>query len=269
MLIVRDLAFLKQNNSLHSHSSNFCRKFTANFIKKAKAVATLSNSVKEELRARYDIERATLQTVGSGIGSYFHSVEWHEREIIKEQFSEGCEYFVFSSNAHSQASFLSVLKAFSIFKKWQKSNMKLLVIGVFVEGFGKELDKLRSYKFKSEVFIKKEVSEGETGDIVAASYVFIFPSSYEAFPLPVLEAMACGVPVITSRNSSMIEIAGDTALYADPFNPVEIAEQMKKIYKDEQLRNKLVEEGRSKSKLYNWDNTSTLLWQVIQPVHSQ
>jgi alpha-1,3-rhamnosyl/mannosyltransferase len=75
--------------------------------------------------------------------------------------------------------------------------------------------------------------------------------------------------VISSNNSSIVEFAGNAALYIDPTKPEDIAAQMKKIYKDEQLRNQLIEEARTKSKLHNWDNTARLLWQLIQQVHSQ
>ena len=267
--IVRDLTFLHQNKSLSTYSNHFCRKTSPSFLKKAAAIATLSNSVKEELGVLYHVNGAKMQTVGSGVASNFHPVEWHERELIKEQFADGCEYFVFSLNSYSQSNFLPALKAFSIFKKWQKSNMKMVVIGVFDERFGKEMDKLKSYKFNSEVFIKKEISVNETSAVVAGSYAFIFPTDTDVFPMPVLQAMACGVPVITGYSSSISEIAGDTALYANPLHPAEMAEQMKKIYKDEQLRSKLVEDGISKSKLHTWDNTSALLWKVIQEIHSQ
>jgi glycosyltransferase involved in cell wall biosynthesis len=269
VLILRDLAFLHTRAYFPENSYSFYRRSTSRFIKRSTAIVTLSNFIKEELSKHYKVNEQIIQVIGSGTDTSFKPIKWEEREAIKEQFAEGWEYFVFTGGLHPPANLLNVLKAFSIFKKWQKTNMKLVVTGTFGPAFEKFLEKLDSYKYRNEVFIKKDVSQVELSQIVAASYAMIFPSSYEGFAVPVLNALQCHVPVITSKNGSMSEIAGDAALYVDPSSPEEIAEQMKKIYKDENLRNRMIAEGRLKSELYTWDNTAALLWQVIQQAYSR
>lgn len=269
VLIVRDLSFLQKNINFFDGTYGFYKRYTRGFLKKAKAIATLSGFIKEELSANYKIVKTAIHTIGSGVSAYYNPIDWKQREVIKEQFAKGCEYFVFSLGIRSRVNFLNVIKAFSIFKKWQKSNMKLVLIGAFDPAFDKELNVLTSYKFRDEVFINRNLSEKETAEVVAASYALIFPSVYEGFALPIAEALHCEVPVITSNNSSISEIAGNAALYVDASKPEDIAEQMKKIYKDEQLRNKLIEEGRMNAKQYNWNKTSELLWQGIQQAYSQ
>jgi glycosyltransferase involved in cell wall biosynthesis len=86
----------------------------------------------------------------------------------------------------------------------------------------------------------------------------------EGFGVPVLEAMQCDAPVITSAGTSMSEIAGDAALYADPHDHTDIAERMIQLYKDERLRKELIEKGREIVKQYSWDKTAALLWQCIE-----
>jgi glycosyltransferase involved in cell wall biosynthesis len=85
----------------------------------------------------------------------------------------------------------------------------------------------------------------------------------EGFGVPVLEAMKCNVPVITSFGSSMEEIAGDAALYADAKNFEDIAAKMMLIYKDEKLRKELIEKGKTIAARYSWQRTAELLWQSI------
>jgi glycosyltransferase involved in cell wall biosynthesis len=242
----------------------FYKTFTARFIKKSSAIVTLSQYIQEELAVRFKVQEQAIKTIGSGIDASFKPLKWEEREVIKERFAEGYEYFVFLGGLHTKANFLSVLKAFSIFKKWQKSGMKLIIVRNAYEGFEKELERLSSYKFRSEVFIKKDLSKIDKAAIVGASYALIFPSYYPGFPVPVLKAIQSGVPVIASNNSSICEIAAEAVLYIDPAKPEEIAEQMKRIFKDEQLRNKLIEAGKLRSKLFSWDKTAALLWQVIE-----
>ena len=87
--------------------------------------------------------------------------------------------------------------------------------------------------------------------------------------MPVLEAMQCGVPVITSSGSSMQEIAGDAALYANANDHTAIADCMMWLYKDENLRNHLIEKGRVTAKQFSWDKTAALFWESIRKAGRQ
>ena len=108
------------------------------------------------------------------------------------------------------------------------------------------------------------IDEEEIVKLTGSAYAIVYPSLWEGFGVPVLEAMNCHVPALTSANSAMEEIAGDAALYFDPKNHEDIAEKMMRIYKDEDLRKQLIEKGKSVSKQYSWDKTAELLWNCIQ-----
>ncbi|MCW3112745.1 MAG: glycosyltransferase family 4 protein [Segetibacter sp.] len=262
VLIVRDLAFLHKHGVLARNSFSFYKTFFSRFIKKSSAVVTLSHFIKEEIATIAQVEGQNIYTIASGADAVYQPLHSEEREEIKAQVAEGWEYFVFTGILHP-ASLLNVLKAFSIFKKWQKTNMKLIIAGPFDHAFEKELEKLQSYKYKNEVFVKKELSAKELSKVVAASYALVFPSLYEGFALPVLNAMQCEVPVITTANSSMSEIAEGAGLYVGPGEPGELAEQMKKIFKDEELRNALIAGAKQRAKQFSWDSTAERLWKAI------
>ena len=106
--------------------------------------------------------------------------------------------------------------------------------------------------------------EEALADLTAAAYAMVYPSYYEGFGMPVAEAMQSAVAVITSADSAMQEIAGDAALYADPDDIDGIAEQMKRIYKDETLRSELVRKGLERSQQYNWDLAAAHCWKAIE-----
>jgi glycosyltransferase involved in cell wall biosynthesis len=100
--------------------------------------------------------------------------------------------------------------------------------------------------------------------LIGASYALVYPSHFEGFGIPVLEAMQSEVPVLTSENSSMQEIAEDAALFFDPVDIADIADKMMLIYKDEDLRQKLIEKGKLIASKYSWSRTADLLWESIE-----
>ena len=87
--------------------------------------------------------------------------------------------------------------------------------------------------------------------------LFIFPSFYEGFGLPVLEAMACGTPVVCSNTTSLPEVGGDAVVYCDPNNVNDIAEKMEMVSSDEKLRQKMIEEGLERAKKFSWDKAAS------------
>jgi glycosyltransferase involved in cell wall biosynthesis len=91
----------------------------------------------------------------------------------------------------------------------------------------------------------------------------VYPSLFEGFGVPVLEAMACGVPPLTSQGTSMQEIGGEAALYFDPNDPADMADKLMLIYKDESLRSRLVSRGASVVSQYTWDRTAEAVWEAM------
>ncbi|MEI6088183.1 MAG: glycosyltransferase family 1 protein, partial [Bacteroidota bacterium] len=150
-----------------------------------------------------------------------------------------------------------------LFKKWQKSNMKLLVAGRLAWQYEGLIEKLKSYKYRDDLVLLNYVSDDELAKITASAYALVYPSFFEGFGLPILEAMQSGTPVICSNTSSMPEAAGAAALFADPNDPDAIAKQMLAIYKDESLRDELIQKGKLRAAEFNWDKTADLVWNAI------
>lgn len=268
LLIVHDLAFLHYPVSLSKQNLLFYKKFTSLFLKKAAAIAVFSDFIKKEIIGKYAISDQKITVTSLAADNSFQPLSWEEREKVKEQYAEGCDYFVFTGGLDPKKNIINLLKAFSIFKKWQKTNMKLVVAGN-IEKYKDQVEKLNSYKYKNEIHLTANLSEEDLAKITAGAYAMIFPSFYEGFGMPALEAMQCEVPVITSVDGSMAEIAGDAALYVNLEDPAEIAEQMKRIFKDEQLRNKLIAAGKERVKIYNMDKTIALTWQAVEKAVSK
>lgn len=268
LLFIPNLNFLHYS-VLYSKPALFIyKKFTPGFLKKSASVITFSEVVKQEIVSKYTISQQKITVISGAANNLFKPVSWPERENIKDHYAHGCEYFIFTGGFNPVKNLIGVLKAFSVFKKWQKTNMKLVIINSLPR-YKDEAEKINSYKYKSELCFIENLSIEESARVIAGAYVLICPSLDKGFEPVVLEAMQCEVPVITSAGSSMAETAGNAALYTNSAEPEEIAAQMKRIFKDEQLRNNLITAGRERIKNYTWKETTSVLWEMIEKVVSK
>jgi len=268
VLMVHDLAFTHYPKFIAWYHRKYYGFFTKKFLKKAKRVVTVSEFTKADIIEHYKIPAQKISVISGAARNEFLPLSWFEREEVKEGFADGREYFLFTGGIHPRKNLMNLLKAFSLFKKWQQSNMKLLVAGRMAWDYEDVLTKLKSYRYRDDVVLLGYLPDNQLAKITAAAYALVYPSFFEGFGLPIIEAMQCEVPVITSNTSSMPETGGDAALYADPSDPDAIAKHMMNLYKDESLRTSLVEAGKIQAAKFSWDTAAEKLWQNILAVVS-
>ena len=265
-LVVHDLAFLHYPSTIKKSHLLFYKRYTPKFLGKAISIATVSEFSKKDIIAQYGTDAKKINVVYNGVKEIFNPINNDAKATIKNKYTDGKEYFIYAGSIHPRKNLITLLKAFSVFKKRQQTNMKLVLAGRLAwqyESFEKDL---KSYKYRNDVVLTGYVEDAVLADIIGAAYAQVYPSLFEGFGVPVLEAMRCDVPVITSADSAMQEIAKDAALYADANSHTDIANKMMLLYKDENLRKELILKGRQIVKQYSWDKTATLLWQSIEKV---
>jgi glycosyltransferase involved in cell wall biosynthesis len=113
------------------------------------------------------------------------------------------------------------------------------------------------------------IKNAELPGIINQAAAFLYPSNRESFGIPVIEAMACGTPVVTSNVTSMPEVAGDAALLVNPKKPMEIAEAVERLVYDEKLRSELIPKGLQQAKKFDWDESAKQLIQIYKSVLTQ
>ena len=257
-LLITDLCFLQAPQLLKKQQARFYKKLTPAFLAKAKSIATVSEFSKQVIVDHYKI--SDVDVIGPGIDDIFKPVDWEEKETIKEKYAEGKAYFLFSGNINQRSNIINLLKAFSVFKKRQKSNMLLLIAGNADERFKKEF---KTYAFRNEVKLLENLSKKELAKITAAAYALVYPVLHDDLAISPLQAMQCGVPVVCSNAGALPSICGDAALYADTGDFKDIAEKMMLIFKDEDKAKALVLAGKMQLQQYDWDKTTDLLMQCI------
>ncbi len=263
LLMVHDISFKHFPKQVSWHQRYFYQWGTPRFLKKAKQVLTVSEFSKKDIITQYPTAAEKISVVYGAAREGFQPLNWSEKLSTKVGNSAGLEYFLFVGGIHPRKNLMNLLKAFSLFKKWQKSNMKLLVAGRLAWQYEDLVEKLKSYKYRDDVVMLNYITDEQLTKITASAYALVYPSLFEGFGLPIIEAMQSGVPVICSDTSSMPETAGSAALFADPNEPDAIAKQMLALYKDEALRNNLIELGRQRAEAFTWNKTADQVWNAI------
>jgi glycosyltransferase involved in cell wall biosynthesis len=262
-LVVHGLSFLHYP-AMKKSQLLFYKRYTPKFLDKAVRIATVSQFSKEDIITQYKIAAHKIDVVYNGVNEIFQPVSDENKVATKNKCTDGKEYFIYVGAIHPRKNLMNLLKAFSVFKKRQQTNMKLVLTGKLAwkyESFEKDL---HSYKYRNDVVMTGYVQETELVKLIGSSYGLVYPSLLEGFGVPVLEAMRCHVPVITSAHSAMQEIAQDAALYADANNHKDMADKMMLLYKDENLRKELIQKGSTVANEYSWNKTANLLWQSIE-----
>lgn len=264
VMVVHDLSFKHFPQFVPVYHRWFYQLFTGVFIKKATQLATVSDFSAKDIIQHYPKAAGKINIVYSAAKPFFQPLDYEAKAAVKAEYAKDCEYFLFTGGIHPRKNLLNLLKAFSVFKKWQRSNMQLLVVGRKAWQYEDVLEKLSTYKFREDVVLLDYLDEQALAKITASAYAAVYPSFWEGFGVPIVEAMQSGVPIITSNTSAMPETGGDAALYADPADPNTIGQLMIQLYKDEQLRSRLIAKGLDHAKQFSWERTAQLLWTGLE-----
>jgi glycosyltransferase involved in cell wall biosynthesis len=262
-LVIHDLSFLHFPECMRRDHQFYYKKYTPHFVRKATTIATVSNISKNDIIANYKINSEKIDVVYSAVKDIFQPVSLEVQENTRRKHTNGKNYFLYVGAIHPRKNLVRLLKAFSIFKKRQKSEWKLVLAGRLAWQYNTFLQDMKTYKYRDDVVLTGYLPEKELVNVIGSAYTLIYPSVWEGFGVPVVEAMKCRVPVITSEQSSMQEIAGDAALYVNPSDHEDIADKMMRLYKDETLRDMLIEKGEVVARQYNWDKTAALIWSSL------
>jgi glycosyltransferase involved in cell wall biosynthesis len=241
----------------------FYKSYTRKLLSKAGIIITFSDFLKRDILKHYKVDRHKMKVVPCGVSEDFKSVITSQREEIKMTYAQGHEYFIYTGAIGSNLNLLNLLKAFSFFKKRQKSIMRLILAGKKGWNCDIFLKHLKQYKFQNHVDVFFDLSEEDYARITAAAYTMIYPSRYPEFPTQALRALRCGVPVIVSSGIQVEEILIDSVLYADTNNYVDMAQKMMMLYKDEILKNEMTQKGLMLSNKFSWQQTSEDFWRII------
>lgn len=269
VLTLHDIIYLENvdfKGTAYQNIGNLYRRWLVpKIVKKAALVLTVSQFEKENIQKRLRLADDKVQVLYNGVSARFNANYAPEQvEAFRRKYNLPAQYVMFLGNTAPKKNTMNVIKAFVDFCLSAKSEMQLVLLDYKKELVEKTLEELKQPSLINRFVFPGYVPHNEIPLMYNAATVFLYPSLRESFGLPILEAMACGVPVITSITSSMPEVAGDAALLVDPLQYKEIAVAMHNLATNEDLRESLKKKGLERAKQFTWRSSAEQLLSIYE-----
>lgn len=244
----------------------FLRRTLKASIRRADHIVTDSEFSKKEILKYYNVPEDKISVVYCGVDfDRFKPLE--DKELlnkVKEKYGINKEYFLYLGTLEPRKNLVRLVQAYAEAKKGKEDFPYLILAGGKGWMYEEIFHTVQTLGLEQDVLFTGYVADEEVPVLMAGAFAFCFPSVYEGFGMPVLEAMACGTPVLTSKDSSMEEIAGEETVLVDAMSVEDIAKGLVRLFEDVELRMKLSEQGLSKVKEYTWEAGAKQLMQVYE-----
>ncbi|WP_282135685.1 glycosyltransferase family 4 protein [Seonamhaeicola maritimus] len=257
------LSLLFNKASLYQKFGNLYRRIiVSKVIKNSRRLITVSNFEKENITKYFKLKHKEIKAVHNGVNKKF-TVNMDADYIarVKSKYKLPENYFLHIANKDPRKNTKKVLMAFKDFLERTTSKQKLLMLGCKDADLKISLNEIGAIDLYNHIILTGYVSDEDLPVIYKLSQLLLFPSLREGFGIPIIEAMACGVPVITSNTSSMPEVAGNAAHLIDPNKIEDISSGMLKIVSDQNYKNMLIQRGLKRSKEFSWKK---MAFQVLE-----
>jgi len=275
IITIHDLAVYKFPELYSEKDRKILYSNTSSAVKQATKIIAVSQSTKKDIQDIFSVESENIKLIYHGIDKrFFGQVPAKEIEKIKTRLGIGANYILFLGTLDSRKNIFRIVESYERLRDRlielpqasqaeEQSNInhllskyQLVLAGKPGNQYDQIFERINDSKYKDDILLPGYINSEDLDPLFQGAKFFIFPSLYEGFGLPILEAMASGVPVITSNISSMPEIARGHAILVDPLNVSEIAQAMSDLLTDTHLWHDLSRSGRERAKEFSWEDTA-------------
>jgi glycosyltransferase involved in cell wall biosynthesis len=261
---IPDIAYEHFPEAFPRRQRAWLKRLVRDSANRADHIITVSEYSKRDIVQTYGIPEDKITVTYEGAGQEFRPGDKGKaKEELGRKYGITGNFVLYLGRLQARKNLTRVVEAFA---KVRRAGLpsKLVLAGKQDSLFEPVLARIRELQMENDVLLPGFLPAEDVPLFYNAAEVFIYPSLYEGFGLPVVEAMACGVPVITSQGSSLEEVAGDAALLVDPLSDSSIASAMQRVLEDSALRLRLREAGLSRSKLFDFQKTARQTMHVYE-----
>ncbi len=272
VLTLHDIIYLEGLNwasgTWYQRLGNAYRRWNVpHVVPKAQKILTVSAFEQKTIANHFNsLPKDTLEGVHNGVNEHFAPVEAEVQEKVRKKYGLPERFILFLGNTDPKKNLKGVLQALNRVEKQGKLTLPLVMPDFGEEALTGLLKSIDASSLGKHIHLTGYIPNQDLPAIYAKALFFLYPSIRESFGLPILEAMACGCPVISSNTSSMPEIAGDAALLIDPFAPQDLANAILELLEKPELRQELIEKGFQRPPLFSYERGAEKVLSIYEGI---
>lgn len=260
---IHDLTYIRFPEYVESKNRAFLEKTVPHSIKASSMIITLSEASKKDLIDEFGLSPDDIRIVPPGVDpSNFKNAELNQKQ--RQKYKIPGEYLLYLGTIEPRKNIDGIIRSYSLLSAKTQCRFALVLAGGSGWHDQDIQQQIRDYEGPGSIILPGYIDAADIASIYSGARAFVFPSHYEGFGMPVLEAMASGTPVITANNSSLPQAAGDAAILVDSRNIDELSQAMERITADDKLCAELVAKGYEHVKLFSWSKSAQQLEEAIE-----
>ncbi len=258
VLTVHDVRFIHMPETYHRARYLFLKVVVPLSFSRACRIITVSKNTKNDLIKHFKVPDEKIDIAYNPVHARFKQIANDSiLSVARTKFRLPAKFILYVGHLEPRKNLTRLIQAYEILLK--EYDYKLVIVGKPDWFYSSLFDRVRNKKLESNILFTGYVQDDDLPALYNLASVVAFPSLHEGFGLPVLEAMSCGTPVVTSNVSALPELAGDAAVLVNPYNVESIADGIMKILKDDDLRRKLISKGLNRVKQFNAKDAARMI----------
>jgi glycosyltransferase involved in cell wall biosynthesis len=234
-------------------------------LRRADKIIGVSKFTHDEIIKYYKIRPEKVSWVHNAVSEDFlkQDTSDEKKELVKKKYNLPEKYILYLGTLQPRKNITTLIEAFNLAKD-KLNNTKLVIAGGKGHNFDKNIDRyVEEYNLEKNVIMPGFIDEEDKTALMKSAQVFVFPSLYEGFGIPILEAMSVGIPIVISDIPPHREIAGEAALFFDPKSPTDLSEKLLKVITGDALKTTLTEKAKADLSRFSWEKTAENFIKII------
>ena len=258
MVVVHDMTYKVFPETVSEETKSWLNEIMERTCERADMIVTVSDYSKKEIIKYLNVNPQKVQVIPCGVDLERYTERYAENDVIRarQAYHIPEKYLLYIGTLEPRKNIERLIEAYAQLVKKEAKTPVLVIGGKKGWMYEKIFSRVKEQGIEAYVIFTGYLADEDVPLLMKGAIAFVFPSLYEGFGMPVLEAMACGTPVITSNTASLPEVVGQAGLLVDPYNVTEIAEAMERVIKDDIMRNTMRSRGLIQVRNYTWKNSA-------------
>lgn len=264
VVLIHDLAVFDQPESIGPAFRLYLRNMIGSTVRNATIITTPSDFIRNRIVDRFNVSESRVRTIHLGVDPAFGSYDDKRAETLRAHYCLPSRFILNVATIEPRKNLMVLLDAYSIYKARSGDPLSLVLVGK--DGFRSETIRRRAENADVATHVRflGYIPEEDLVQLMGLAVCLVYPSTYEGFGLPVLEAMAAGCPVITSNEASLPEVTGDAAELVDPGNRTALVRAIRKVSENSSIRSRMSIAGQRRAADFTWEKTAHKYHEVFQ-----